>query len=461
MEIAWWSAVAGLLLLVMALSDSLLARLPLSTSMLYLAVGAAVSPLWLDWLQVTAASHARALERIAEVVLLLSLFGSGLKMSVGLSDGRWLLPLRLAVVSMLVTVALIAGAGVAWLGLPLGAAILLGGILAPTDPVLASDVQVAEPTDRDRLRFALTGEAGLNDGTAFPFVLLGLGLLGLHDLGNSLWRWFAIDVLWGVAIGIGVGALLGTLVGRFVLYLRRTHKEAVGLDNFLALGLIGVAYGLASLAYGYGFLAVFAAGVALRRIEQRASGGAGTTTAEPPVPPAKAEARRRRAADVAAEAHADPDVSHAEKAATDPKHAPAYMAHAMLSFNEQIERIAEVVAVIAVGTLLWAVDWHRVSWPFVALLLLVIRPVSVLIGLARSKTSASQRGLIGWFGIRGIGSLFYLAYAMNHGLAPDLAATMGALVLSVVVVSILVHGISVTPLMNFYERRKPASRKTA
>src|SRR5436190_7704415 len=274
MEIAWWSAVAGLLLLVMALSDSLLARLPLSTSMLYLAVGVAVSPLWLDWLQVTATSHARALERIAEVVLLLSLFGSGLKMSVGLSDGRWLLPLRLAVVSMLVTVALIAGAGVLWLGLPLGAAILLGGILAPTDPVLASDVQVAEPTDRDRLRFALTGEAGLNDGTAFPFVLLGLGLLGLHDLGNSLWRWLAIAVLWGVAVGIGVGALLGTLVGRFVLYLRRTHKEAVCLDNVLALGLIGMAYGLASLAHGYGFLAVFAAGVALRRIEQRASAGA-------------------------------------------------------------------------------------------------------------------------------------------------------------------------------------------
>ena len=116
-------------------------------------VGAAVSPLWLDWLQVVPSSHARALERIAEIVLLLSLFGSGLKMSVGLGDGRWLLPLRLAVVSMLVTVALIAGAGVAWLGLPLGAAILLGGILAPTDPVLASDVQVAEPSDRGRLRF--------------------------------------------------------------------------------------------------------------------------------------------------------------------------------------------------------------------------------------------------------------------------------------------------------------------
>jgi NhaP-type Na+/H+ or K+/H+ antiporter len=202
MEIAAWAAVAGLLLIVMALSDSLLARLPLSTSMLYLAFGAAISPLWLDWTQIAMASHTKALERIAEVVVLLSLFGSGLKMSLGLSDGRWLLPLRLASLSMLVTVALVAAAGMAWLGLSLGAAILLGGILAPTDPVLASDVQVAEAGDRDRLRFSLTGEAGLNDGTAFPFVLLGLGLLGLHDLGGSLWRWLAVDVLWGVGAGI-------------------------------------------------------------------------------------------------------------------------------------------------------------------------------------------------------------------------------------------------------------------
>ncbi len=458
MEIAWWSAVAGLLLLVMALSDSLLARLPLSTSMLYLGVGAALSPLGLDWLHIAPNSHGRALERIAEVVLLLSLFGSGLKMSLGLSDGRWLLPLRLAVASMILTVALIAGAGFAWLGLPLGAAILLGGMLAPTDPVLASDVQVAEPTDRDRLRFALTGEAGLNDGTAFPFVLLGLGLLGLHDLGDSLWRWLAVDVLWAVAAGIAIGAALGTLVGRLVIYLRRTHKEAVGLDNFLALGLIGVSYGLASLAAGYGFLAVFAAGVALRRIEQRASAGAAKDDAKASNP-SRVAAHGKRSADVAAAAHADPDVSLAEQAATDPKHAPAYMAHAMLSFNEQIERIAEVVAVVAVGTLLWAVDWRLVSWGFVALLLVVIRPVSVLAGLAGSKTSPSQRGLIGWFGIRGIGSLYYLAYAMNHGLEPATAATMAALVLSVVVVSIVVHGISVTPLMALYERTKPASRR--
>ena len=163
MEITSWSAVVGLLLIVMALGDSLLARLPLSTSMLYLLAGVAVSPLWLGWTALVPATHGKGLERMAEIVVLLSLFGSGLKMSAGFSDGRWLLPLRLAIVSMLVTVGLIAGFGVLALGLPIGAAILLGGILAPTDPVLASDVQVAEPGDRDRLRFSLTGEAGLND----------------------------------------------------------------------------------------------------------------------------------------------------------------------------------------------------------------------------------------------------------------------------------------------------------
>jgi NhaP-type Na+/H+ or K+/H+ antiporter len=235
--------------------------------------------------------------------------------------------------------------------------------------------------------------------------------------------------------------------------LRRKHKEAVGLDNFLALGLIGISYGLASLAHGYGFLAVFAAGVALRRLEQRASAKAEADAGAKASPPTSAP---KRSAEVAADAHADPDPKRAERAATHPRHAPAFMAHAVLSFNEQLERIAEVVAVVAVGALLWAVDWSRASWWFVALLLFVIRPASVLIGLAGSATSRGQRALVGWFGIRGIGSLFYLAYAANRGLAGDTATTMTVLVLSAVVVSIVVHGVSVTPLMKIYERRKPA-----
>jgi NhaP-type Na+/H+ or K+/H+ antiporter len=213
------------------------------------------------------------LEGVAEVGLLISLFSVGLKLGLPFSSRQWRLPLRLAFGSMALTVALIALAGYFLLALPLGAAVLLGGILAPTDPVLASDVQVDDPGDRDRLRFSLTGEGGLNDGAAFPFVMLGLGLLGLHDLGAAGWRWLAIDVLWafvgGLFIGgLFIGGLLGAMIGKLVVYLRTHHKEAVGLDEFLALGLVALAYGVAQLAYASGFLAVFAAGLALQRIKE-------------------------------------------------------------------------------------------------------------------------------------------------------------------------------------------------
>jgi sodium/hydrogen antiporter len=478
-ELAHWSTFAGVLLIVMALSGSLLARLPLSTAMLYLAVGAAASPLWLSWSTIGLQSDVQMIEWLAEVVVLLSLFTSGLKMSTGLSDGRWLLPVRLAFLSMLVTVALVAGLGYAWLGLPIGAAILLGAILAPTDPVLASDVQIAEPGDRDKLRFALTGEAGLNDGTAFPFVMLGLGLLGLHELGTDGWRWIAVDVVWAVVGGIAIGAGLGTLVGRLVIYLRRTHHEAVGLDNFIGLGLVFVAYGIALLLSTYGFLAVFAAGLALRRAEKQATQSAPASVAnaqDGSTARIQSEERHHRAdrakpADPAQ--HVDPDdasadfispaalaIAHADPAIKNdeltvhPQHGPAFMAHAVLSFNEQLERIGEVVVVIAIGMLLWAVDWSLVSWWFVAAMLLVVRPVSVWLGLRGSTASRSQRRLVGWFGIRGIGSLYYLAYALNHGVEGEIATTLIASTLSLVVVSIVVHGISVTPLMKLYEARR-------
>lgn len=434
MDFALWSVIVGLLLVLMALAGSVLKRLPLSTAMLYLLVGLAVSPVWLGLASPQPRADAHLLERIAEVVVLLSLFTAGLKLSPGLRDHRWALPVRLALNSMVVTVGLIALAAWLFLDLPVGACILLGAILAPTDPVLASEVQLQEPGDQDRLRLALTGEGGLNDGSAFPFVMLGLGLLGLHEIGPFGLRWLAVDVLWATAAGLGTGWLLGIATGRLVLFLRREHKEAVGLDDFLALGLIALSYGCALLLHAYGFLAVFAAGVALRRLEQRHSQGAGS------VPPVE-------------QALVDPDRSLADNVAVDPQHAPAFMARAVLAFNEQAERIGEVTVVIAIGALLWAVPWDGAALWFVPLLLLVIRPLSVLAGLGRARVSRGQRWLIGWFGIRGVGSLYYLMYAVNHGLAPELADRLVSLTLAVVVTSIVVHGISVTPLMALYEKR--------
>lgn len=442
MEFALWSVIVGMLLVLMALASTVLKRLPLSTAMLYLLVGLGVSPLGLDLLQVRPMAHARVLERMAEIVVLLSLFTAGLKLSPGLRDRRWALPVRLALSSMVLTVALIAGAAWLFLGLPLGACLLLGGILAPTDPVLASDVQLQDPADRDKLRFALTGEGGLNDGTAFPFVMLGLGLLGLHDLGTAGWRWVAVDVVWATAAGLATGWVLGTATGRLVLYLRRQHKEAVGLDDFLALGLIALSYGCALLLHGYGFLAVFAAGVSLRRLEQRESGPEGSMS----LPSLQ-------------EAMTHPDRHIVETAAVDARHAPAFMAQAVLRFNEHAERIGELAIVITIGALLWAVQWHAAEWWFVALLLLAVRPLAARVGLAGASVSRSQRWLIGWFGIRGVGSLYYLMYAVNHGLDAELAQRLTSLTVAVMVTSIVVHGVSVTPMMAAYERALQARRR--
>ena len=429
-----WYVVVGLLLVAMAMADSVLRRLPLTTPMLYLAAGVALGPLGLGLLALDPIEEAELLERVAEVVVIVSLFAAGLKLRAPLTERRWVVPVALAFGSMTLTVGLITLVGHVLLDLPLGAAVLLGAVLAPTDPVLASDVQVEEAADRDRLRFSLTAEAGLNDGTAFPFVMLGLGLLGLHDLGSGGWRWWAVDVVWAIGAGLAVGTLLGTLVGRLVIYLRRVHKEGLGLDDFLALGLITLSYGLALLIHAYGFLAVFAAGLAVRRIERRHSGES--------EPPASVES-----AGLGVEAEDD---------ATDPDTAPAYMAQAVLGFSEQLERIGTVAVVLLVGSMLVTEAIPAsVVW-FAPLLFLVVRPLAVAPALLAGGLSPLQRLLIAWFGIRGIGSIYYLSYAIARGVEEPEARVLMGVTLGVVAASILAHGLSVTPLTRHYAARGPA-----
>ena len=423
--------IVGTLLIAKTLGGSFISRLPLSAAMLYLGVGVAIGPLGFGLIRLDALKNVALLERLTEVAVLISLFTAGMKLELPLRDARWRIPVQLATLSMLVTVACVTAVGVFALGLSLGASVLLGALLAPTDPVLASDVQVANPGDRDRLRFGLTGEGGLNDGTAFPLVMLGLGLLGLHELGEGGWRWWAIDVLWAVAGGLALGYLLGTLVGRAIIYMRMRHLEALGSDEFIALGLIALTYGLSLVSETYGFLAVFAAGLALRRIDQSAP----TTPASPP-----------------------PAMSPADREATGAD-APAHMMREVQRFNAQLESFAEVGIVLAVGVLLASVRFRvEVLW-FIPLLFLVIRPVSVAVGLLGTGVKGSQRRLMAWFGIRGIGSLYYLLYAISHEIQPALAQRLLSITVAVVVASVFAHGISVTPLMKRYEKRK-ASHKT-
>jgi sodium/hydrogen antiporter len=425
LNIALWYLVAGATLVVMALLGSLVKRLPLTSSMIYLLIGVLLGPQAIGLVDVDPLKSSEGLEHLTELAVIVSLFTAGLKLRTSLTDVLWRLPLRLATLSMMLTVGLIAVAGVYGLGLSWGAAVLLGAVLAPTDPVLASDVQVEHAADRDRLRFSLTGEAGMNDGTAFPFVMLGLWLMNLHAPEASIWRWMAVDLVWAVAGGLGAGALIGTLVGKLVIYLRRKHREALGLDEFLSLGLIGLSYGLALAAHAYGFLAVFAAGLALRRIERRATG-------DNPPP------------------HELAPTGPTEEIETDDEKAPAYMAHAVLGFNEQLERICEVAVVILIGTLLLPSSIPRSAVWFIPLLLVVIRPMAALPSLWRSNTTRLQKIMICWFGIRGVGSMYYLMYGITMGVEPSTARLLIGVTLATVATSIIVHGLSVTPMMKHY-----------
>ena len=438
--------IVGVLLIAMTLGGSFISRLPLSAPMLYLGVGVAIGPLGLRLLQLDALSNALLLERLTEIAVLISLFTAGMKLELPLRHQRWRIPVQLATVSMVMTVAAITALGVWGLGLPLGAAVLLGAMLAPTDPVLASDVQVSNPGDRDRLRFGLTGEGGLNDGTAFPFVMLGLGLLGLHDLGSYGWRWWTVDVLWAIAGGLGLGYGLGTLVGRVIIYLRMRHREALGSDEFIALGLIALTYGLALLSHTYGFLAVFAAGLALRRIDETpAAAQDQATTPDASVEPQGVNSATSLSND------GEPNEPQAQ--------VPANMMNAVQAFNTQLEHFIEVGIVLAVGVLLSTVRFEREVLWFVPVLFLLVRPLAVYIGLIGTHVTGAQRNLMSWFGIRGIGSLYYLLYAINHGMEPVLAERLVSLTLAVVVASVVVHGISVTPLMQHYEARKAAKKQ--
>ncbi|HEY1016695.1 MAG TPA: sodium:proton antiporter [Herpetosiphonaceae bacterium] len=442
----YWYIIIGLLLLGVTALGTLLKRLPVSTSIIYLAVGAAVGPYGLKLLAWDLIGAAPLLERLTEIAVLVSLFTVGLQLRRSLTDRAWWLPVRLASLTMLLSIALVALLGVAALGLPLGAAILLGAILAPTDPVLASDVQVRDAQDRDTLRYSLSGEAGLNDGTAFPFVMLGLGLLGLHPQEHAglagLWApgsfslasWLGWDVAWAVAAGLLAGGAVGWFVGWQILRRRQFQEMALSIQAFLVFGVIALAYGLAELAYGYGFLAVFAAGYALRYLELRASDHAEAPPSLGAVAP-------------------DDDAATQLDAVDTPGETAHFIALSLNQFSSQMEHILEAAVVVLLGAMLsprlltWDALWLAPA------LFLAIRPLAVALGLWGSATGRVQRLLTGWFGIRGIGSLYYLSYAIAHKLPDALAQRLAELTVSLIAVSIVAHGVSVTPLMSWYERR--------
>ncbi|MEO7599380.1 MAG: cation:proton antiporter [Opitutus sp.] len=433
MTLGAWMLVVGALLLIMALIQPTLNRLPVTGTIVYLLIGIALGPVGFKVINIDPIVHAPWLLHASEVAVLVSLFTVGMKLRLHPGARRLRPALVLASLSMAITVLLVAAASMVLLGASLGEAILLGGILAPTDPVLASDVQIQNSRDQDKVRLTLSAEAGLNDGTAFPFVLLGLGLLGHHELGTWGWRWWTVDVLWAVSAGLLVGGLLGFGLGRLMLRLQARRAKAVAFGEYLVLGLIGVSYGAAVMVNAYGFLAVFAAGLALRAVERQAS-------------PTDEELDETMAAASAGQG--------GDALAANPKTAPAYFAGVLLATNEQLEHLLEVGLVLVVGATVISAGFSFVAVCFAPLLFFVIRPVAALPLLAVGRFSRPEFGAIAWFGIRGIGSVYYLMFAITHGLPGNTAQHLSSITLTIVMLSVLVHGFSVTPLLDRYHRAK-------
>jgi NhaP-type Na+/H+ or K+/H+ antiporter len=418
--------------------------MPVTTSVVCLALGIAIGPGGLMLLHLDLAQSASWMEHLTEVAVLFSLFVSGLKLRLPLTSRSWRVAFGLAGPVMVLCIAGVSLVLHYGLQLSWGLSVLIGAMLAPTDPVLATLVQVNDAQDYDRVRFGLSGEAGLNDGVAFPFVILGLLLLMAPD-NNHAWLsdWLWVNVLWAVPAGLLCGYWMGRGLGRLTLLIRTRHADStVSPNDYLTLALIALAYVVAELIHGYGFLAVFAAGLGLRQAEVH-------STTDPQTP------AEHLVQPVVGHQHIDPekavhgDIEELEETQV----AAGIMLGDMLAFGSLVERSMEVFIVTLLGVVLplhW--DWHAL--PVAAALFLLIRPASVLLMPWGALLGGHQRLLLGWFGIRGIGSLYYLFYALNHDLAPDIAVSSTNLTLSVVALSILVHGLTTQPLLAHYERTK-------
>ena len=349
-------------------------------------------------------------ERLSELIVIVSLTGCGLKLDRPFSRQSWRVTWRLLGIAMPISIVLLAILGFSLAGLSIAGAVLVAAALSPTDPVLASEIQVGPPDtgEEDEVRFSLTSEAGLNDGLAFPFVNLALAL-AMHGATKGWpaewsWagEWLVVDVIWKVGVGCAMGWLIGRLLGHLTFRIPNRAKLSRTGDGFLALALTFVSYGLTEMVHGYGFLAVFISALTFRSTEP-------------------SEGYNRKLHD----------------------------------FAEEAERLLMMLLLVLFGGalatgLLESLTWRGALAGLVFLFL--VRPLATWIAMRGIPRPPGEILAIGFFGIRGLGSIYYVAYAMNREEWPE-ADAIWAIVGFVVVVSIMLHGTTVTPAMRLLDKK--------
>lgn len=408
-------AALGIGALAAAVVPRIVFRRPLSMPMVFLAAGVLAAVLPVPLPTVDPVRDRLWVEHVTEVCVIVSLMGAGLAINRPVGLRAWAGTWRLLGITMPLTVAATAALAAWLLGWPPAAALLLAAVLAPTDPVLAAEVRVGEPTDaeedEDEVRFTLTSEAGLNDGLAFPFVIAALALSAAAGSGWSadwLGGWLLTDVLGRVAVGLGTGLATGWLLGRMFFRAKASAlRLSEHMEGFVALGATFVSYGIAELLHGYGFLAVFVTACTIRAAER---------------------------------SHGYHKVLH--------------------EFTEQIERLLTAVLLFLLGGFLAAGGLAALTWQgalLSGLLLLVVRPVTGWAAQTGFPAGPRERLVTSLFGIRGIGSLFYLAYALGHDGFGGRAEQLWAVVAFTVLASVMVHGAAATPVITRLDRLRHRS----
>lgn len=335
----------------------------------------------------------RIWEVVSELCVVVGLFGTGLRIDRFAERAKWLPTLRLLLIAMPLTIMLLALFGWVSAGMTLAGGLLLGAILAPTDPVLAGDVQVGPPHEGGEhpVRYALTTEAGLNDGLAFPFVHLGIAVATAGGFSLALaGEWVARDLLYRVAVGAAMGALVGWLMAKILFDWPRENALSKTGSGVVALAGVLLAYGLTEMAEGYGFIAAFASGYTLRRSETGHS-------------------FHRRLHD----------------------------------FSESLEHSLTAILLVAIGAaipFLW--PHFRIEHAGIGFaLIFVIRPLAGWMSLTNTALKGRERLVVSFYGVRGIGSVYYLAYAGHHVQLVDEYA-LWATVAFTILVSTIVHGLT-------------------
>lgn len=390
--------VVGLAALSMAWIPTLLERTPFSYPIVYLLLGMFIYSLPLGLPTPDPIWREDYVVRLTEMSVIISLMGTGLKIRRKFSFKRWRIPLRLISFTMLISIAAVAILGWSVLGFSIAGAVLLGAVLAPTDPVLAEQVQVGPPDDdnEDVVRFSLTAEAGLNDGSAFPFTWLAVVLAAAASAGyDGSWftDWVLRDLLYRIVVGVGAGYLIGRVLAYLIFTLPKNTRFPKAQHGFLSLSATLATYGITELLHGYGFIAVFVTALTVSSIEE--------------------------------------------------DHEYNLEMH---DFVNQVERIAMVILLILFGGSLVTGILDYLTWQggLIGLVFLfLIRPLSALPSLLGTYSTVKEKMAICFFGIRGIGSFFYLSFALDKEEFAE-ANELWSIVGFIVMVSIILHGITAT-----------------